>query len=958
MCGITACIALSGGQKPSVNIEDCLRTSLEHLNHRGPDDKGTWTSANGRVGLGHSRLAIRDLSSNGHQPLVAESEGVVVVVNGELYDVETLRDELSSDYTFTSQSDSEVIIPLYLKYGVTLFSRLKGEFSFCLYDSRRQFFLAARDRYGIKPLHWTVQGNRLLVASEAKAFLGYPWQPEWDVRSIMEEGWQHDERTLFKGVRSMRPGYYMTCLSFEYIEHRQYWDLSYPDKRVPDHRTEEEMIQGVRERLTDAVEARLRSDVPVGLYLSGGIDSAAIAGIVKHLSTKKAQKAGLSNGDTQSDDSNHAKDDHFSNETIGLSNPFADTHLDDKTIGRMDHAMNGGNSPATNDSKIDETSFDFNEHAKGFTFGRNGSIDDSAFVDTLINGPSDDHAKGEKPSFVNGHLSPPRSSHSSGSGMSSSSRPTSSHNSGGFLNPFSRTTISHITGNTISRSSSPAPALSRINATTSGINESLSNSINNITNGITDDITSSPIKRKYSEDLRDEFPTTLKRRKSAFNELTPPLTPPEEQQEKPFQPHEQLQPHHQQQPSIQQDLANIQCFTIGFDSTTEFDEANQAHRTASFLDLPVTTTRVTEQSFADNFIDATYHAEHTFPDLNYIGKFLLSKAAHEAGYKVILSGEGADEHFGGYRAMLPDFIGEPDYSVPLDRQTLSAEDMEAERKRLMSTTLGFKGGDVTDSSTAALARRMVNASSAVSSLLMTNMIAFAPWARTTYGPNTSVELTRASVPDARVLEHAGKHWHPGHTASYIWTRSSFVNAILACLGDRMEMANSVEGRPPFLDHALTEYVNQLPPSVKVKHTGDEWDEKMQCKRPDLTEKWVLREAVKPFVTTEMYERRKWPFTAPCTYDRGGPVHRMMEGLVTRENVEGLGFLEWEAQEKLLEEAFPKPVVDGEEEEEEEKEDPMKGMKKMKATRLLIMTCQFIVFGQAFGVKTASPEDVL
>jgi asparagine synthase (glutamine-hydrolysing) len=96
-----------------------------------------------------------------------------------------------------------VIIPLYLKYGVDFLSKLRGEFALVLFDLRRQLFLAARDRYGIKPLFWTVVQNRLLVSSEAKAFLPLGWQPEWDVRSLIEEGWLHDERTVFKGVRKV-----------------------------------------------------------------------------------------------------------------------------------------------------------------------------------------------------------------------------------------------------------------------------------------------------------------------------------------------------------------------------------------------------------------------------------------------------------------------------------------------------------------------------------------------------------------------------------------------------------------------------------------------------------------------------------------------------------------------------------------------------------------------------------
>ena len=171
-------------------------------------------------------------------------------MNGEFYDYEQIKEEFASDYHFKSDSDSEIVIALYLKYGMNFLAHLRGEFSLCLYDAKQQFFVAARDRYGVKPLFWTVINNTLHLASEAKAFLPFGWTPEWDVRSILEDGWLQDERTLFKGVKNViieycyqcggtsltsselqiQPGHYMTCSSGSYITHRKYWDLDYPDK--------------------------------------------------------------------------------------------------------------------------------------------------------------------------------------------------------------------------------------------------------------------------------------------------------------------------------------------------------------------------------------------------------------------------------------------------------------------------------------------------------------------------------------------------------------------------------------------------------------------------------------------------------------------------------------------------------------------------------------------------------
>ena len=135
---------------------------------------------------------------------MADLQGSVhVVVNGEFYGYEDLRAELSHSYSFHTASDSELLIALYKRDGLNCLSYLRGEFAFVLYDSQRQLLFAARDRFGVKPLFWTILEGRLLIASEAKAFLAYGWQPEWDVRSIVEDGWLHDERTLFRGVRKV-----------------------------------------------------------------------------------------------------------------------------------------------------------------------------------------------------------------------------------------------------------------------------------------------------------------------------------------------------------------------------------------------------------------------------------------------------------------------------------------------------------------------------------------------------------------------------------------------------------------------------------------------------------------------------------------------------------------------------------------------------------------------------------
>jgi asparagine synthase (glutamine-hydrolysing) len=158
------------------------------------------------LALGHVRLAIVDLSPNGAQPFHDKEGSIHAVVNGELYDVDRIRADLirETGYVFKGHSDCEIVVALYKQHGISFLRHLRGEFALCLYDSRAKYFVAARDRYGIKPLFWTFLEGRLLVASEAKAFLPLGWKPKWDVKCLMDDGWRHDQRTPFEGVNKVR----------------------------------------------------------------------------------------------------------------------------------------------------------------------------------------------------------------------------------------------------------------------------------------------------------------------------------------------------------------------------------------------------------------------------------------------------------------------------------------------------------------------------------------------------------------------------------------------------------------------------------------------------------------------------------------------------------------------------------------------------------------------------------
>lgn len=190
-----------------------------------------------KTGLAHNRLAINDLSPAGDQPIHSDDGRIHAVVNGEIYDYDRLRDELvrQHGYAFGSRSDSELVVALYKHYGTPRFlDHIRGEFAFVLYDERTGNVIAVRDRFGVKPLFWTIVGTghqrRLLLASEAKAFLAIRWEPEWDVGSIVDGGWQNDDRTLFKGVKKVLPGHWMMVTPDGSMAHHQFWDIEYKDK--------------------------------------------------------------------------------------------------------------------------------------------------------------------------------------------------------------------------------------------------------------------------------------------------------------------------------------------------------------------------------------------------------------------------------------------------------------------------------------------------------------------------------------------------------------------------------------------------------------------------------------------------------------------------------------------------------------------------------------------------------
>lgn len=279
MCGIVGGVAMAGG--PGAD-PTAVRRGLQILRHRGPEAAGLWRDE--AATLGHARLSIVDLA-HGQQPLSNETGTVWAVVNGEVFNHVELRRELqAAGHRFRTHSDSEVIVHLYEDLGEQLLDRLNGQYAFAVWDSRRRHLLLGRDRLGVRPLFYTVVSGALLFASEVKALLldpRVPRRPDLQTLDQVFTFWAPlPGRTMFDGVREVPPGHVLTLGPGDVAPViRQYWDLNFD--HVDDRMTGFEAAYELRRLLDDATALRLRADVPVGAYLSGGLDSSAVSALAR-----------------------------------------------------------------------------------------------------------------------------------------------------------------------------------------------------------------------------------------------------------------------------------------------------------------------------------------------------------------------------------------------------------------------------------------------------------------------------------------------------------------------------------------------------------------------------------------------------------------------------------------------------------------------------------------------------
>lgn len=310
MCGITGKIYFSN------SISTVSKDDIEHMNrtivHRGPDDNGVWLSDNRKIGLGHQRLAILDLSSAGHQPMHYRHDGrkSTIVFNGEIYNFQEKRELLRRNgYVFNSNSDTEVILALYDYFGTECLEHLRGMFSFALYDHRKNILFCACDRLGKKPFKYYHNTHSFIFGSELKAILtqaDYDRKP--DATAINEYlTFQYCPAPLtgFKNISKLEPAHYMIvdCKSGA-IEKKRYWRIDYNNQlSLPEAEWENRII----DKLEESVKMRMISDVPLGAFLSGGIDSSAIVALMAHNSDRPVKTFSIGFNESTHDERVYAR---------------------------------------------------------------------------------------------------------------------------------------------------------------------------------------------------------------------------------------------------------------------------------------------------------------------------------------------------------------------------------------------------------------------------------------------------------------------------------------------------------------------------------------------------------------------------------------------------------------------------------------------------------------------------
>jgi asparagine synthase (glutamine-hydrolysing) len=329
MCGIVGTASLD---RPPAR--DLILRMRDTLRHRGPDDEGAWWSRDGRVALGHRRLSIIDLSPAGRQPMTDGSGALQIVFNGEIYNYQEIRKELEArGHGFRTATDTEVILEAYLEWGSACLSRLNGMFAFGLFDARSGQLLLARDRAGEKPLFYRTDGRSLAFASELKALLADPsCERVLDLESLdyyLAFGYVPGDRCLIRGIHKLPQGHALTFdTRTAALSVGAYWNL--PATLSQTRMSDDDLVNEMDRLLADSVRLRLMADVPVGVMLSGGIDSSLVTAMAARASSSRVKTFTITfPGYGAFDEAPHARAvaEHFGTEHVELAGEPATVEL-------------------------------------------------------------------------------------------------------------------------------------------------------------------------------------------------------------------------------------------------------------------------------------------------------------------------------------------------------------------------------------------------------------------------------------------------------------------------------------------------------------------------------------------------------------------------------------------------------------------------------------------------------
>jgi asparagine synthase (glutamine-hydrolysing) len=304
MCGISGIY----GYQDRTLAENGVRKMNLAIQHRGPDADGIWF--NDTVGLGHRRLSIIDTSPAGNQPFFSVEKDLSLIFNGEIYNYLELKSELSDSFTFETGSDTEVILAAYRKWGIDCISHFYGMFGLALWDEKLQSLFLVRDRLGIKPIYYAQTNGGLVFASEIRALLQSDFVPRKINAEALADYFRyqtvHAPETIISGVKMLMPGHYAR-LSAQGIEFTKFWDLSGNTRRDVAQFSSSQIKKDISDIMHSSIEIRMRADVPFGAFLSGGIDSSTIVGLMSEISTQPVKTFAVTFHEKEFDESPYSK---------------------------------------------------------------------------------------------------------------------------------------------------------------------------------------------------------------------------------------------------------------------------------------------------------------------------------------------------------------------------------------------------------------------------------------------------------------------------------------------------------------------------------------------------------------------------------------------------------------------------------------------------------------------------